>query len=78
MDLEVVMKKVKFEIEGMKCGGCVEKILNHFKGQQEVEDVMVSLEEGQVVIVGAETLSNMTLKNALNELGFNVLSMKRV
>lgn len=72
------MKTINFEVEGMNCGGCVSKITKYFQEVEGVSETKVSLEEQTVLITGSDELSNMQLRNDLNELGFTVKSMKKV
>lgn len=71
------MKTLDIEVEGMNCGGCVKKITEHFLANETVETVNVSLEDKAVKIVGDDSLSNMSVRNELIELGFTVNSIKK-
>ena len=71
------MKTLNIEVEGIKCGGCVKKINNHFVEVEGVSETHVQLEDQTVTIVGSDDLSNMKVRNDLIELGFNVKSMKK-
>lgn len=71
------MKVLNIEIEGMNCGGCVDKISSHFQSVNEISETKVSLEEQVVTIIGNDDLSNMKVRNDLIELGFSVKSMKK-
>jgi copper chaperone len=72
------MKTINMEVEGMKCGSCVNKITSHFKGLQNIEDIIVSLENKTVTITAEDEVSNMKMRNDISELGFTVLSIKKI
>ena len=71
------MKILNIEVEGMNCGGCVNKISNHFQIIDGISDTKVSLERQTVTIISDESLSNMKVRNDLIELGFSVKSIKK-
>ncbi len=71
------MKTLNIEVEGMNCGGCVNKISNHFHNIDGISDTKVSLEGQTVTIIADEGLSNMKVRNDLIELGFSVKSIKK-
>jgi copper chaperone len=72
------MKTINMDVEGMKCGSCVNKISSHFKGLQNIEDIIVSLENKTVTITAEDEVSNMKMRNDISELGFTVLSIKKI
>lgn len=72
------MKALNIEVEGMNCGGCVNKIKNHFNEIDQVKETVVNLESQTVKILGEDDLSNMKIRNDLIELGFSVKSIKKV
>ena len=71
------MKTLNIELEGMNCGGCVNKILSHFENGNGISETKVSLEGQTVTIIADEDLSNMKVRNNLIELGFSVKSIKK-
>ncbi len=71
------MKTLSIEVEGMNCGGCVNKISNHFENIDGISDTKVSLEGQIVTIIADDDLSNMKVRNDLIELGFSVKSIKK-
>lgn len=71
------MKTLNIELEGMNCGGCVNKILSHFENGNGISETKVSLEGQKVTIVGNDDVSNMRVRNDLIELGFSVKSIKK-
>lgn len=72
------MKSVLLNVEGMSCGGCASKIENNLKGNESISQINISLEEKTVQIDGDDSLSNMTLKKEIEELGFSVTGMKKL
>ena len=71
------MKTLNIEVEGINCGGCINKISNHFQNIDGISDTEVSLEGQTVTIIADERLSNMKIRNDLIELGFSVKSIKK-
>lgn len=71
------MKILNIEVEGMICGGCVNKISNHFQNADGISETKVNLEGQKVTIIGNDDLSNMKIRNDLIELGFSVKSIKK-
>ena len=71
------MKSVLFNVAGMSCGGCKSKIEGNLGEQEQISKVSVSLEDKTVLVEGEDTLSNMTLKKDIEELGFSVTGMKK-
>ncbi len=71
------MKTLSIEIEGMNCGGCVNKISNHFQNIDGISEMEVNLEGQKVTIVGNDDVSNMRVRNDLIDLGFSVKSIKK-
>tara|TARA_Y100000296_G_scaffold57566_1_gene66070 strand:+ start:1196 stop:1426 length:231 start_codon:yes stop_codon:yes gene_type:complete len=75
--VEVGMKTLNIEVEGMNCGSCVSKVSNYFQSIEGISDTKVSLEGQTVTIIADEDLSNMKVRNNLIELGFSVKSIKK-
>ncbi len=72
------MKNLNLIVEGMTCKNCVSKIENHFLDQDLINSVSVALESKEVTISGDDSLSNMGIKKEVEELGFSVMSIKKV
>ncbi len=72
------MKSVLLNVDGMSCGGCKSKIENNLKDNDAISEVTVSLEEKTVQVQGDDSLSNMSLKKDIEELGFSVTGMKKL
>ena len=68
------MKKT-IKIEGMTCGHCVESVdtaLNALKG---ISEVKVDL-EGNKATVEAENVDDKTIKEAIEDIGFDVVGIE--
>lgn len=63
-------------IEGIKCGGCVKRIENVLATFKEIKEYHVSLENNCASITLKKDLSDDVLINTINNLGFNVTSIK--
>ncbi|WP_198011909.1 heavy-metal-associated domain-containing protein [Bacteriovorax sp. BAL6_X] len=72
------MKKVKFAVSGIKCGGCVGKVVNQLKDLSGVVNINVDIEKQEVLVSGEHGFSNMLIKSMLGEIGFTVTSMKKL
>ena len=71
------MKKVNFNVTGVKCGGCVSKIENGLKDEAGVLNLAVNIED-QVVSLELEDESKpMLFKKQIEELGFPVSKMSK-
>lgn len=72
------MKKVEFDVEGMKCGGCVTKIKNQLQKHEQIKNIDVNLEQKKVLIEAEDELSNMGVRTDLMELGFIVNAIRKL
>jgi len=71
------MKKNKFNVEGIHCGSCVSKIE---KGLGTLDGFLtgaVDREAGVVFVESEDTLSPMTIKTCIEDLGFRVSSFSK-
>ena len=73
--MEKCMKKVKYSVEGMNCGKCVNKIKEGLSSL--VSSLEISLDDKEVIVVGDDSLSNMKIKKSIEELGFSVVGMNK-
>lgn len=78
MRREVNVKKVKFVVSGIKCGGCVGNVENQLKDLSGVTNINVDIENQEVLVTGEQDFSNMQIKSMLGEIGFPVSSMKKL
>ena len=60
------------QIEGMSCMHCAKKVENTLKELKGVKNVTVNLEEKKATVVMKQEISEETLKNAVEELGYEV------
>lgn len=71
------MKK-ELKIEGMSCGHCVMHVENALKEIEEVEDVKVSLDDKNAILVLKSDVENNKLKEAVEEAGYDVVDIKDI
>ncbi|GAA0086187.1 heavy-metal-associated domain-containing protein [Clostridium sp. MB05] len=69
------MKK-KINIEGMSCGHCVAHVKEALQELKGVSSVEVSLEEKNATI--ETTLDNNTLISAIDEAGYDAISIEEI
>lgn len=67
------MKKILI-VEGMSCGHCEKAVKNALNELSEVTDVNVDLAEKKVEVTG-EGLEDSKLKEAIDEAGYEVISI---
>jgi copper chaperone len=58
-----------FEVENIKCSGCIKSIRSGLLGVEGVSDVQVQLESGRVVVQGKLDLQNK-LRSKLEQMGY--------
>ncbi len=69
------MNRKIINIEGMQCDHCkmrVEKVLSELDG---VKNVTVSLEDKNAIIEFEGNIENDTIKNSIEDIGFNVIKI---
>lgn len=71
------MKK-KISIEGMSCQHCVNHVTEALKELEGVDKVEVSLEEKQAIIESAKEITDGKIKNAIEEVGYEVVGIEAV
>lgn len=69
------MQKI-LNIDGMACNHCTSAVKDCLEKIDGVEKANVSLEEKNAVVVLNKEVSDDTLKNAVENQGFNVISIK--
>ena len=62
--------KIEISIDGMTCGGCVERIESALKNREDVESVSIELKSGLATIVGKPKLDE--IKRLIQSLGFQI------
>ena len=63
-------------IEGMSCGHCSKRVEEALKSVDGVKSVLVSLEEKKAEVVLKRDVSNEILRNAVEDIGFEVKEIK--
>jgi len=71
------MKKVNFNVSGVKCGGCVSKITNGLKDEEGILNIDVSIENQLVSLELDDSSKPMLFKKQIEELGFAVSKMSK-
>ncbi|MEJ8554211.1 heavy-metal-associated domain-containing protein [Tepidibacter sp. Z1-5] len=69
------MKKV-INIEGMSCGHCSGRVKTELEGIVGVKSAEVSADEKKAVVELAHEVDNETLKEAVIEAGYEVVSIE--
>ena len=63
-------------IEGMSCGHCSKRVEEALKSVNGVKNVKVSLEDKNAEIILKKDIENVNLKNAVEDVGFQVVNIK--
>ena len=63
-------------INGMSCGHCSKRVEDALKSVNGVKSVKVSLEEKKADVILKNDVDNEILKNAVEEVGFEVVNVK--
>lgn len=69
------MKKT-IRIEGMSCGHCSARVTKALEALEGISAVTVDLEAGTAVIEAADTVSEAALREAIDDAGYDVLSVE--
>ena len=69
------MKKT-IKIEGMSCDHCVKSVNAALNGLEGISQVQVDLEAKQA-LVDAENVSDQMIKQAIEDIGFEVVGIER-
>lgn len=69
------MKKKVF-IEGMKCDGCANKVLERFRSIDGVTDVSITLEDKSALIESQNELIDSAIHESLADVKYNVVEIK--
>ena len=67
------MKEINLKVEGMVCSGCENRVKNELKTMPEVEEVVANHVDGTVVVTLNTEIDINTLKEKIEDLGFEVL-----
>ena len=63
-------------IDGMKCGGCANRVKNALSNIKGIKNVEVNLEEKKATFKLKKDISNEEIENTINELGFKVTNIE--
>ena len=63
-----------YTVQGMTCGHCVASVTEEVSGIAGVSDVAVDLESGAVTVTSESPLDGATVKAAVEEAGFELVS----
>lgn len=67
------MKHVMIKVEGMKCGGCENRIEKSLSNMEGIKEVKANHEKGTVEVILSEKLNVNALKERIEMLGFSVI-----
>ena len=67
------MKNIIIKVEGMKCSGCENRIMNVLKSIDGVKTVSANHEKGTVEITLLKEINSNILKEKIETLGFSVV-----
>lgn len=67
------MKEIIIKVSGMMCGGCENRVRNAIKLLAGVEEVVANHEDGIVKVVSAENVTIESVKEAIEDLGFDIV-----
>lgn len=67
------MKEIIIKVTGMMCAGCENRVQNAVKLLEGVEEVTANHEDGIVKVVSAENVTIESVKEAIEDLGFDIV-----
>lgn len=62
-----------FQVVGMTCGGCANKVKNNVASLDGVENVNVDLASGNVEVTFATAANDELVSNKIEQLGYSVV-----
>ena len=66
------MKELIFNVEGMVCNGCENRVHNALKTIDGVEEVIANHENGTVKVTLNKEVDEKTIKEKIEDIGFEV------
>ncbi len=66
------MKELEFNVEGMMCGGCENRVKNGLKTIDGVEEVYASHTEKKVKVVLNKDVDANVIKEKIEDIGYEV------
>ena len=70
---EIVMKEIVFNVDGMMCTGCENRIQNALKTIKGVKEVKASHTDKKVVVTLKQEVDEEILKEKIVDLGYEVV-----
>ena len=67
------MKEMIIKVTGMMCAGCENRVQNAVKLLAGVEEVIANHENGIVKVVSTENVTIESVKEAIEDLGFDIV-----
>ena len=67
------MKEMNIKVVGMMCAGCENRVQNAVKLLAGVEEVTANHENGLVKVVSDESVTIESVKEAIEDLGFDIV-----
>ena len=67
------MKEIEINVKGMVCGGCEKRVINAVSSIEGVENVIANHETGKVDIVYKESVDVKSIKDKIEDIGFEVV-----
>lgn len=63
----------KLSVEGMHCNSCAKRIEDTLKKNKDIKKVEINLNTKEVLITSTNELDINNIKEAINNLGYNVI-----
>ena len=67
------MKETILIVNGMMCGGCENRVKNAIKNIEGVENVTADHNTGKVIVISDNEVSEEIIKEALEDIGYEVV-----
>ena len=67
------MKETILIVNGMMCGGCENRVKNAIKNIEGVENVTADHNTGKVIVISDNEVSEENIKEALEDIGYEVV-----
>lgn len=67
------MKEIEINVKGMVCGECEKRVINAVSSIEGVENVIANHETGKVDIVYKESVDVQSIKDKIEDIGFEVV-----
>ena len=67
------MKELIFNVNGMACGGCENRIKNAVKNIDGIEEVIADYKTGKVTVLLNKDIDRETISEVIDDIGFEVV-----